>query len=94
MSISIWVAILLFGLLMVLAVCVGMSLDTDKQRRERQRLAAERHDIRAERERLADERRRYADTLREWRELGSASPTVHRPDRQDTRHRTPPTPVA
>ncbi len=94
MSISIWVALLLGGLLVVLAVCAGMSLDTEIQRRERQRVARERYLIKAEREWLARERREYADRLRERREHGSVAPSVHRPDDEDTRYEAPSTPVA
>lgn len=94
MSISIWVVMLLGGLLVVLAVCVGMSLDTEKQRRERQRVARERYLIKAEREWLERERRHYADRLREWRQHGSPSPIVHRPDDEDMRYEAPRAPVA
>lgn len=94
MSISLWVPILLFGLLLVLGVCVGMSLDTDKQRTARQQLADERYVIRAERELLARERRQHAERLQEWRERGSAPSNADRADGEDTRQDAPPTPVA
>ncbi len=69
MSASIWIPVLLFGALLVMAVCVGASLDTDRQRRERQRVAEERRFLRAEREWLSAERRRYNQAVSEYRQL-------------------------
>jgi hypothetical protein len=47
MTTTLLLAVLGLLLLIVLSVCTGISLDTDRQRRERQRLAEERR-LRAE----------------------------------------------
>jgi hypothetical protein len=93
MSISIWVVVLLGGVLVVLAVCAGMSLDTERQRRERQRVAQERYLMRAEREWLERERQEYAGRLRHRRGQGKPSPIVHRPDDEDSHFEAPSAPV-
>ncbi len=72
MSVSIWIPIVLIGTLLILAVCVGASMDTERQRRQGQRLAEERRLLRAEREWLTAERSRYNQALLEYRQLTTA----------------------
>lgn len=77
MSASIWIPIVLCGALLVLAVCAGASMDTERQRRERQLLAEQRRFLRAEREWLTAERYRYRQAVLEYRQLAGGGPENH-----------------